>query len=102
MHCWCNSLIYVYQFSISKRNRKCETTRIEPKVQTCNVTGGVETDPVTLFCVVPFVIVDELQIGDDINGVECVVLVVGGKVDATKPLDNVAKGFVCCDWACEF
>lgn len=62
--------------------------------------GCVGTEP-KLFCVVPFVIADELLIGVVINGVECVVLAIGGMVDGAKPLDNVTNGLACCDCVCE-
>lgn len=69
--------------------------------RTCSVAGGcVGTEP-KLFCVVPFVIADELLIGVVINGVECVVLAIGGMVDGAKPLDNVTNGLACCDCVCE-
>lgn len=66
------------------------------------MAGGCVGTDARLFCVVPFVIVaDWLQIGVVINGVECVVLAIGGMVDGANPLDNVTNGLACCDCVCE-
>lgn len=70
-------------------------------IQTCNVADGCVGTEAKLFWVVPFVIADWLLIGDDISGVECVVLAIGGMVDGAKPLDSVTKGLDGCDWVCE-